>query len=144
MFQPPIHSIFAKFACDSNLWIIKITAFKYHTPIFPFPQKKKNNKKKTKTKNVFPTLNVEHCALPSLEKYPFSSFLFTHRYTNDQYYFMYILRKKTTRKGTFFELGSAQRCYHFIIKGRKNAIFVGKRCVFFFLQILQNVAESRE
>ena len=51
--------------------------------------------------------------------------------------------QKTMRKGTFFELGSAQRCYHFIIKGRKNAIFVGKRCVF-FLQILQNVAESRE
>ena len=36
--------------------------------------------------------------------------------------------QKTMRKGTFFELGSAQRCHH---EGMKNAIFVGKGYVFF-------------
>ena len=40
------------------------------------------------------------------------------------------------RKGTFFELGSAQRCQHL---GRKNAIFVGKGYVFYkFYKRLQN------
>ena len=39
-------------------------------------------------------------------------------------------QKKTMRKGTFFELDSAQRCHHL---GRKNAIFVGEGYVFICL-----------
>ena len=46
---------------------------------------KKNNIPFSYKNSIFPTLNDDsaaHC--PARKKYPFSSFLFTHRYTTDQ------------------------------------------------------------
>ena len=48
-------------------------------------------------------------------------------------------KKKNMRKGTFFELGSVQRCHHL---GSEKCYFCRKRAC--FLQILQKVAEVRE
>ena len=53
------------------------------------------------------------------------------------------VNKKTTRKGTFFELDCAQRCHHFILSFRVGKmLFLKEKGIFF--TILQKVAEVRE